>query len=187
VLTSIDPGAAAEEAARLLGGTADRWRHVVGVARTAELVALTLRVEDRGLLVAAAWLHDIGYAPVLYDTGLHALDGARYLRSVGAAARLCGLVAHHSAAVVEAESRGLGEVLATEFPAETSDVADALTYLDMTTGPRGQPMSVGERLGEILDRYPPDHVVHQSILRASPSLVATVRRVEQRLRASSSG
>ena len=28
----------------------------------------------------AAWLHDVGYAPSLVETGLHALDGARFLR-----------------------------------------------------------------------------------------------------------
>ena len=32
------------------------------------------------MLEAAAWLPDIGYAPGLAVTGLHALDGARYLR-----------------------------------------------------------------------------------------------------------
>ena len=34
-------------------------------------------------LVAAAWLHDIGYAPELVETGFHPLDGARYLRREG--------------------------------------------------------------------------------------------------------
>ena len=42
-------------------------------------------------------------------------------------------------------------------------------------------MTVRERLREILERYPRDHVVHQSILRASPSIVATVTRVERSL------
>ena len=46
---------------------------------------------------AAAWLHDIGYAPDLTDTDLHQLDGARYLRDAQHAdAMLCRLVAHHS-------------------------------------------------------------------------------------------
>lgn len=133
------------------------------------------------MLVSAAWLHDIGYAPAVHDTGLHSLDGARYLRSVGADPRLCGLVANHTASVVEAESRGLRDELEQEFPIEHSAVADALTYVDMTIGPQGQPMTVRERLREILERYPRDHVVHQSILRAGPSIMATVTRVERRL------
>ena len=52
---------------------------------------------------AAAWLHDIGYAPGLALTGLHQLDRARYLRDAQRAdAMLCRLVAHHSCAIVEA-------------------------------------------------------------------------------------
>jgi putative nucleotidyltransferase with HDIG domain len=159
----------------------DRWRHVVGVGEQAESIAHTLPAEDRELLISAAWLHDIGYAPALHETGLHSLDGARYLRSIGGSQRLCRLVAHHTASIVEAESRGLARVLEEEFPVEHTAVADALTYVDMTTGPQGQPMTVRERLQEILERYPRDHVVHQSILRASPSIIATVARVEQRL------
>lgn len=178
----VHPGAA--DAALLLDVSSNRWRHVVGVGTRAESISQVLPAADRELLVSAAWLHDIGYAPQLHDTGLHSLDGARYLRSVGADSRLCGLVANHTASVVEAESRGLRAELEQEFPAEHSDVADALTYADMTTGPQGQPMTVRERLTEILQRYPRDHVVHQSILRAGPSIIATVTRVERRLQAS---
>jgi putative nucleotidyltransferase with HDIG domain len=181
VPTSVDVRPAVAEAARLLDLDSDRWRHVVGVGGRAESIAHTLSVEDRQLLISAAWLHDIGYAPALHDTGLHSLDGARYLRSIGASPRLCRLVAHHTASIVEAESRGLADTLEEEFPIEYCDVADALTYVDMTTGPQGQPMHVRERLAEILQRYPRDHVVHQSILRAGPSIVATVTRVERRL------
>ncbi len=66
---------------------------------------------DADLLEAAAWLHDIGYAPDLAVTGLHALDGARYLRDAqNADAMRCRLVAHHSNTIVEAEERGLADV-----------------------------------------------------------------------------
>jgi HD superfamily phosphodiesterase len=62
-------------------------------------------------LEGAAWLHDIGYAPGLAVTGLHALDGARYLRDAQHAdAMLCRLVAHHSWAIIEARERGLADV-----------------------------------------------------------------------------
>ena len=53
-----------------------RWAHVQGVAARALSLAPVLGA-DAGLLEAAAWLHDIGYAPGLAVTGLHALDGAR--------------------------------------------------------------------------------------------------------------
>ena len=62
-----------------------RWAHVQGVAARARSLAPVLGA-DADLLQAAAWLHDIGYAPALSLTGLHALDGARYLRDAQRAA-----------------------------------------------------------------------------------------------------
>ena len=40
-------------------------------------------------LVASAWLHDIGYAAGLQETGFHPVDGARHLRSAGWPPPLC--------------------------------------------------------------------------------------------------
>jgi HD superfamily phosphodiesterase len=78
-------------------------------------------------LEAAAWLHDIGYAPGLAVTGLHALDGARYLRDAQHAdAMLCRLVAHHSCAIIEARERGLADVLSLEFDPAPYARADPL-------------------------------------------------------------
>ena len=53
-----------------------RWAHVQGVAARARSLAPVLGA-DADLMEAAAWLHDIGYAPGLATTGLHQLDGAR--------------------------------------------------------------------------------------------------------------
>lgn len=182
-LAAAEPTAARDEAGRVLDQTSDRWRHVVGVAERARSIAAAVPAEDRDLLVAAAWLHDIGYG--LVDSGLHSLDGARHLRSLGAPDRLCRLVAHHTSAIVEAEARGLAGELAAEFPPEHSAVADALTYADLTVGPQGQTTTVEERLAEILRRYPPGHVVHKSIQRARPSLIAAATRVAGRFGSSS--
>jgi HD superfamily phosphodiesterase len=60
-----------------------RWAHVQGVAARARSLAAVLGA-DADLLEAAAWLHDVGYAPGLDVTGLRALDGARYLRDAHA-------------------------------------------------------------------------------------------------------
>jgi HD superfamily phosphodiesterase len=91
-----------------------RWAHVQGVAERARSLAPVLGADAD--LLQAAWLHDIGYAPALSLTGPHALDGARYLRDAqDADAMLCRLVAHHSYAIVEAEERGLADVLVLEF------------------------------------------------------------------------
>src|SRR5207248_652477 len=69
-----------------------RWAHVQGVAARARSLAPVLGA-GAYLLETAAWLHDVGYAPDLAVTGLHQLDGARYLRDAQYAdAMLCRLV-----------------------------------------------------------------------------------------------
>jgi hypothetical protein len=65
---------------------------------------------------------------------------------------ITALVAHHSCALVEADERGLDDQLASEFPREDSTTADALWHCDMTTGPNGDVVTVGERLNEIRSR-----------------------------------
>jgi len=46
--------------------------------------AALLRPNDTDVVRAAAWLHDIGYAAGLVDTGCHPIDGARHLRRLDA-------------------------------------------------------------------------------------------------------
>jgi predicted hydrolase (HD superfamily) len=152
-----------------------RWLHSQGVGRKAESVA-HLVGDDGAALVSAAWLHDIGYAPDLVMTGMHQLDGARYLRDVARADDLvCRLVAHHSFAFIEARNRGLSELLASEFPPVEGLVSDALTYADMTTNPVGEPTEVEQRLAEILARYGAGDLVAESIREASPLIIESVR------------
>jgi hypothetical protein len=136
---------------------------------------------DADLLEAAAWLHDIGYAPGLATTGLHQLDGARYLRDAQHAdAMLCRLVAHHSCALIEAGERGLAGVLNSEFDPAPDVLASVLTCCDMTTSPDGQPVPAGRRLAEIHDRYGSGHLVSRSIQRATPMILCAVEQVHQR-------
>lgn len=165
-------------AGRLLAGPLPRrWAHTQGVGRKAETIARIVG-DDAETLIAAAWLHDVGYAPDLAVTGFHPLDGARYLRDVERAEDgLCRLVANHSCAVVEARNRGLADQLAGEFPEVDGLVSDALLYCDMTTSPDGGPVSVETRLGEILARYGSSDVVAVSIREASSRIAASVRTV----------
>jgi hypothetical protein len=130
-------------------------------------------------LVAAALLHDVGYAPSLNRLRFHAVDGARFLRAQGQE-RLARLVAHHSGARFEAEERGLVEALAA-FPASDGPVMDGLTFADMTTGPAGQPMTLERRIEEVQRRYRSDNPVHRAIVRARPELQAAIDRTRQRL------
>lgn len=138
---------------------------------------------DGDLLAAAAWLHDIGYAPAIVDTGFHSLDGARWLLRQGFDYRLAALVAHHSCASYEADERGLDDALRAEFQPEESPVSDALWFADMTTGPDGQELSPTDRLAEIRERYGPGHLVTRFWAKAEPELMGAVRRTEERLAA----
>jgi hypothetical protein len=180
-MTAVVDAARALAQQRLAVALPRRWRHVQAVALKAEQAAGAVPPPDREVLVAAAWLHDVGYSPELVDTGFHSLDGARWLRRQHVDERLLALVAHHSCAWLEAEERGLDRALGEEFKREESPVTDALCYADMTTGPDGQSFDVLERLAEIRARYGPDHLVTRFITRAEPEIVAAVRRTEERL------
>lgn len=161
-----------------------RWAHSQGVAQRAEGLA-EVAGEDAELLTSAAVLHDVGYAPRLTVTGFHPLDGARFLRDTHAGdARLVRLVANHSFALLEAEERGLMEVLEREFPLlDEGLLVDALVYCDMTTTPDGDRTTAQDRVAEILTRYGDDSVVGRFIRRAAPEIRASVERVEAALAA----
>jgi putative nucleotidyltransferase with HDIG domain len=158
----------------------DRWRHTVGVAaRAAEVAGTVPAYADRHLLVAAAWLHDIGYAQSLHQTGFHPLDGALYLQRAGWPARLAALVAHHSGARFVARARGLSGPLA-RFECEESAVSDALTYADQTTGPAGRRLPIDERMAESLHRHGSDSPQAAVCHVRGPYLLAAAGRVERR-------
>jgi len=159
-----------------------RWRHVQGVGHCAEYVAEVLQLGD-GALIAAAWLHDIGYGREVADTGLHALDGARYLRRIGASDRIARLVAHHSCAVYEARVRGLEQDLLAEFEPEDSITYDALVFCDMTTGPDGKAISFEDRVREVYKRYG-EGDISRALRMAEPCLKAAVDRISQAMNAS---
>jgi hypothetical protein len=154
-----------------------RWAHSQGVGRRGEALADILG-DDAEILAAAAWLHDIGYAPELAKTGMHQLDGARYLRDVaGADLRICSLVAHHTCACIEARNRGLHAELETEFPPVGGLLADALTFCDMSTTPDGEITDAEDRLAEILERYGDGTLVFDTMTEASPLIFEAVGRV----------
>jgi HD domain len=145
-------------------------------ARRARWTAKQLSLSED--LVAAAWLHDIGYAPELVETGFHPLDGARYLRRIGTDGQVVSLVAYHSCAKIEAEVRGLGGPLASEFRPGDALLSDALLYCDMTTGPGGDYVRPADRLVEIRGRYGPDHEVTRFVEQAASEILTTAGRIE---------
>lgn len=153
-----------------------RWSHVRSVAAAAERFAGPLG-DDGEVLRAAAWLHDIGYAPPLADTGFHPLDGARYLRSTDAPPRLVNLVARHSFAGSEAEALGLAGALA-EFPDERTMTRDLLWHCDLTTGPDGQLLNFDARMADVRARYAPEHYVIRALDAAMPERRAAIDRAQ---------
>ena len=91
------------------------------------------------------------------------------------------LVAYHSCAQIEAEVRGLGDVLVSEFSPGDPPLADALLYCDMTTGPGGDYVRPADRLVEIRGRYGPDHEVTRFVELATSKILTTAGQVEKLL------
>jgi HD superfamily phosphodiesterase len=170
---------AAHHAERRLTPLSNRWAHTEGVVTRARALAATVPTADQEVLVAAAYLHDVGYAGDVEDTGFHPLDGARWLRAHDQE-RLARLVAYHSGAAFEATARGLDAALA-EFAEERSAVADVLTYCDLTTDSEGREITPSARLAEIESRYGRDSDVARGMYAAAASLAALVARAEARI------
>ena len=105
---------------------------------------------NRELLVSAGWLHDIGYAPQLRDTGLHAVDGAAFLDRAGAPSELVSLVAFHTGAEFEAEERGLVDAL-LQFDRPAQEDLDVLILADLLSGPTGERVTVERSPGRDSD------------------------------------
>ncbi|WP_460707919.1 HD domain-containing protein [Myceligenerans halotolerans] len=178
------PAEAAVVLKRALPTGSHRLAHSLAVGRKAEAIAGVLEPERARLVVAAAFLHDIGYAEAATDTGMHQLDGARHLRGLGGEDRLCRLVAHHTFARIEARNKRLDGVLEAEFPPPDGtlvDLLDLVTFCDLTTSSAGEPVTVAARFAGIFERYAPQHVVAVTMREAEPFARDLVERVQQRV------
>jgi HD domain len=171
---------AADLACYILREDSERLEHSRGVAERAKFLTVAVRDDEAPLLVAAAWLHDIGYAPGLKQTGFHPLDGAAHLRATGWPELVCGLVAHHSGSRFIAQTRGLDNALA-EFDYLEDPLSDALTTADQTIGPRGRAMTVSERIHDMLSRHGEDSPNAQAHPRRGPYLFQAAQRTASRL------
>ncbi|AGL18223.1 HD domain-containing protein [Actinoplanes sp. N902-109] len=179
---SVFVTAARQIAYDLIGSMGDRWRHTRGVAERAGELAGELGI-DHDTLVAAAWLHDIGYAGPITATGFHPLDGADHLAGRGWPLSVAARVAHHSGARFVAAARGLGEQLAV-YPYDEDLITDALTYADQTVGPTGDRVTAGARHDEMLLRHGPHSWNARVDHLRGPFLLAVADRVEAALRRS---
>lgn len=178
----LDVEAAREIAADFLAEALPRrWSHTVAVAAAAAGLASVLAPEAADEIVCAAWLHDIGYAPDLIDTGFHPLDGAACLAGDVAGRPLIpvevvALVAHHTGAAFEAHERGLQDALAG-YPIPDAANLAILSCADLCSGPNGAAVDPADRISEVLTRYPTDHPVHRAITKSAFMLVEQSRRV----------
>jgi len=169
----------AQEIARdLVASIEPRWSHLQAVGRLAEELAARKGIPEH--VVAAAWLHDIGYGERINARGFHPLDGAVYLRSVGAPADVVALVAWHTGARYEAAQRGLLRDL-EQMPHPAGEDLDAVTMVDLAISPTGEPMLDVDRIGEILTRYEEDDAVYQAVKASTPHLLRSSSRAKGRL------
>ena len=130
----------------------DRLTHVHSAARIAELSADALGLDDPEALIAAAWLHDIGYVEALARTGFHPLDGALYLADAGWPDRVVLLVAHHSHASVHARYYGVENQMEV-LDRPPMDAEDVLTFADLTSGLTGMGATPRQRIAEMRVRH----------------------------------
>lgn len=176
----VDVDAARLLAYQVLKPLPGRWSHTRTVAAQARAVAQAVEPQDRDLLQAAAWLHDIGYAPAAVDTGFHPLDGARLAARLDWPPRLTALIAHHSGALFVARTSGWAEELAA-YPNEASAVTDALIYADQTTGPTGWVLPAAVRIAGSLAHHGSDSPQQHAAAQRTPHLLAAISRVHVRL------
>jgi hypothetical protein len=182
---AVDIDWAAKTASEMLAPLGRRWLHVQAVAGRARVLSATIFASTREaeLLIAAAYLHDIGYAPAIADTGFHPLDGGRFVRDSGSP-EVAELVAQHTGARNEALLRGID--LLAEFPFQDSMLHRALTFCDLTSGPDGRRATVDDRVAEIVERYGENHVVSRAILMGVPEFKAIESEMERLINVSGS-
>ena len=144
------------------------------------MLAITVAPSAVETLVAAAWLHDIGYGSQARESGFHPLDGAAYLRENGWHEDVCALVAHHSGSRFVARVLGLDDRL-YEFEFVEDPLSDALAVADNTAGPNGTIMAVDERLREKQRRHGPDSPNARANPERDDYIRAADRRVAHRL------
>ena len=114
-----------------------------GLAARAQALVTTVPPSAADLLVAAAWLHNIGYTP-RFETAGFPLDGASYLTPGGLARSRLRPGRPSSGARFVARIRGLDDRF-REFESVADASSDALTVADNTTAPDGRVVILDER------------------------------------------
>ncbi|MBO4284988.1 MAG: phosphohydrolase [Alphaproteobacteria bacterium] len=117
--------------------TENRWKHILGVARKAKILALKLKPNDSKYaedMFLLGVMHDLGYE-FNQSNASHAMVGGEILKRAGY--QYWQSVALHGDETVQ----------------NMSDELFILNSADMTTGPSGEDFTFDERLGEIAERF----------------------------------
>jgi putative nucleotidyltransferase with HDIG domain len=126
-----------------------RFHHSLGVYGQAQEIAGLLPAGGDVLLLAAL-LHDVGRALDPENSAPHGFVGARWLERHGLH-DVAPLVAHHSGARFEAAARN--HDARDRWHDRDPDLLAVLTYLDRTTSPRGERITLDDRRAELCERY----------------------------------
>jgi len=136
----------------LLADDPRRLAHVRGAALIAGMASGALRVDQPETVVAAALLHDIGYAPAVARTGFHPLDGALFLAREGWPESVVLLVGHHSHAVLLAPYYRVHNAMALldRVPGQAEDI---ITFSDLRAGANGMGAAPRDRIDDMRRRH----------------------------------
>jgi hypothetical protein len=149
-----------------------RLEHVRGAGTVAGMVASALSPHQPEMIIAAAWLHDIGYAPAIARTGFHPVDGALFLAREGWPDPVVFMVAHHSQAAVLAPYYGVQHHMALlEHVHGVAD--DIITFSDLRAGPNGLGAEPRDRVEDMRRRHADSGVVPRAIREARYRMLLT--------------
>jgi len=149
-----------------------RLEHVRGAALIAGMAAGAMGVEQPETVVAAAWLHDIGYTPSIAHTGFHPLDGALFLAREGWPDSVVLLVAHHSHAAVIAPYYGVHHHMAV-LDHVHGHAEDVITFSDLRAGTDGRGADPRDRIDDMRRRHADRTFVPEEIREARYRMLLT--------------
>lgn len=122
--------------------------HSQTAAEQAARACARLGCRDTDVVVAATWLHDIGYAHTLRSTGFHPMDGALALMKDDWPDRVISLVAHHSQATMEAPYYSVAHHLRL-IDSVSGLPADIVTFADVTSSRSGGIVTPAARIEQL--------------------------------------
>lgn len=151
-----------EVLATLLAKEPRRLKHSLGAERFMSVLAPQISDDPETIdrLLTAALFHDVGHASRLRVTNFHPLDGAIYLSRAQANSDIVEATLFHGAAKRPAATHPrAASVYSLLAGREPSLFCDAVDLCDLRTSPNGKPITVSERVAEVVRRYGPIHPV----------------------------